>query len=89
MASYKLLSYSVNQLDPETYITEIEYTFDNGQKVVVDVSHFRPQSLQQVVDGVVSRGKSVWTKLKAISDAEATASVLQPYVGQSFNFSQT
>lgn len=89
MASYKLISYSVNQLQPEIIVTNVEYTFDNNQKVTKSVDHFRPNTLAEVAASIVTKGKDEWLRIKAVEAAEQAATALIPYIGQNIAFSQT
>jgi uncharacterized FAD-dependent dehydrogenase len=57
--TYKILS--TRQVE-ETLITTVEYNFDN-EIVVVDVSHFMPNSSQEIVQNIINRSQSELVKL--------------------------
>lgn len=57
--TYKILS--TRQVE-ETLITTVEYNFDN-EIVVVDVSHFMPNTSQEIVQNIINRSQSELVKL--------------------------
>ena len=49
----------------DTLFTDIEYTFDSGEVIIVSVAHFQPQSKEEVIIGIENRGISEEQKLNA------------------------
>lgn len=49
----------------DTIVTEVEYVYDDGTTTTVSVTHFRPQSLADVILGITNRGASEEAKLLA------------------------
>jgi len=49
--NYKIL----NTREEVTVITEVEYTLNNGEVIIVNVSHFMPKSEEDIVKGIENR----------------------------------
>jgi len=49
--NYKVL----NTREEVTVITEVEYTLNNGEVIIVNVSHFMPKSEEDIVKGIENR----------------------------------
>lgn len=49
--SYKIL----NTKEQITVITTVEYTFEDGSTLIIDVSHFMPNSEDDIIQGVKNR----------------------------------
>lgn len=52
---YTILNTSQN----ETIFTEIEFTYDDGTKEVVNIAHFQPQSIEEIQDNIMNRYESM------------------------------
>lgn len=89
MATYKLKNWSVNQQDPETIDTTVEFTFDNNQTLTLVMPHFRPASLAEMDASIKNRGRSEWNRIVAIAAAESAAQVLDNHIDIPYTFSQT
>jgi hypothetical protein len=89
MATYKLLSHWVNDTDPETHWTKVEFTFDNSSKVTVDIPHFRPASLAELDASIKTRGAAEWDRKVAVAAAVQAGTALDPYINQNRPFNQT
>lgn len=48
---YKIL----NTREEVTVITEVEYTFEDGSTSIVNVSHFMPNSEDDIIKGIENR----------------------------------
>ena len=59
--TYKIVS---KRQDSDTLLTTVEYDF-NGTKITIDVPHFQPQSVKEVIVGIENRGASEERKLNA------------------------
>lgn len=66
MNTYKILE--VSQID-ETVTTKVEYTFGE-EVVIIDVSHFAPQSQEDIDIGISNRALSELSKMENIKIAE-------------------
>jgi len=58
---YKIIS---KRQDSDTLLTTVEYNF-NGTKIIIEVPHFQPQSVKEVIVGIENRGASEERKLNA------------------------
>jgi hypothetical protein len=59
--TYKIIS--TTQLGA-TLITTVEYNFD-GEILIVDVSHFMPDSLQKIEENIVDRAQSEMARIQS------------------------
>ena len=59
--TYKIIS---KRQDSDTLLTTVEYDF-NGTKITIEVPHFQPQSVKEVIVGIENRGASEERKLNA------------------------
>ena len=60
--TYKIIS---KRQDSDTLFTTVEYNFD-GVILTIDVPHFQPQSVKEVITGIENRGVSEERKLNAV-----------------------
>ena len=60
--TYKIIS---KRQDSDTLLTTVEYNFD-GVILTIDVPHFQPQSVKEVITGIENRGVSEERKLNAV-----------------------
>lgn len=49
----------------ETLSTDVEYTFNNGETILVRVVHFMPESMDSVIQNIEQREISEQTRLDA------------------------
>jgi len=70
--TYKIIS--KRQTDDTLFIT-VEYNF-NGTILTIEVPHFQPQSVKEVITGIVNRGASEERKLHAAKIIENIISEL-------------
>ena len=50
----------------ETINTDVEYTFSDGTVELIRVSHFMPESMEEVIQNIEQRELSEQTKINAI-----------------------
>ncbi len=51
------MTYTIlKSIEQKTIITSVEYTFDNGDILIIDVSHFEPKSDEDIIIGIENRG---------------------------------
>lgn len=51
---YTILNTSQN----ETIFTEIEFTYDDGTKEIIEVAHFNPQTIEEIQENIQNRYES-------------------------------
>lgn len=51
---YTILNTSQN----ETIFTEIEFTYNDGTKEIIEVAHFNPQSIEEIQQNIQNRYES-------------------------------
>jgi Mg/Co/Ni transporter MgtE len=72
------MSYKIISIEPreETLNTEVEYTFNDGTKKIVTVSHFMPKTQEEVLQNIQNREDSEQIKIQAIKKNEELAKEL-------------
>lgn len=76
-------------MDPRHVNTLIEYIFDDNTKIQVNVDHFEPRSVPEMDASIKSRGISEWIRVKSVRDTQSAATILDQYIGQVNQFTQT
>jgi len=69
---YKIIS---KRQDSDTLLTTVEYNFD-GVVLTIEIPHFQPQAVKEVITGIVNRGASEERKLHAAKIIENIISEL-------------
>ena len=70
--TYKITSVSQND---DTITTFVEFQL-NSTQLNVSIPHFRPVSVNQIIDNIVNRGLSEQTRLDAIASCSSLLSLI-------------
>lgn len=87
-AKFKLLGWSVNLSNPEIYITDVLFTFEDASTLQVAINHFRPTSVAQMRLDINNRGVTEWDRKVAIAAALQAGQALNPHINAEFPFDQ-
>lgn len=63
------MTYTINSTTriEDSINTNVTFVWDDGKVITVDVSHFRPGSVADIVTGIINRAESERAKFDAIT----------------------